>query len=222
MTEPRDLPLTEMCELVRKGALRPEEIIESCLRAYDVLNDRLKAFISLDKERVLEQARSLNSKGPRSRMGCWGGSPSPSKTLSMLSESSRLKGRLLFESALPADRDAPIVDRLKKSGAIIFGKTNLHEFAWGGTSSNPHFGICRNPWNPDYIPGGSSGGSGAAVAAHMVPGGPGHRHPGFHSYSQRPLRNCGAKTHLWSAPHGRDFPFGLYPGPCGANDPKRG
>ena len=169
MTEPRDLLLTEMCELIRKGELHPVEIIESCLRAYDVLNDHLKAFISIDKEGILEQARSLNSKSP-TQDGLLGGIPIAVKDLIDVAGVVTTQGSSFFRNALPADRDAPIVDRLKKSGAIIFGKTNLHEFAWGGTSSNPHFGICRNPWNPDYIPGGSSGGSGAAVAAHMVPG----------------------------------------------------
>ncbi len=169
MTEPRDLLLTEMCELVKKGVLKPEEIIESCLKIFDVLNDQLSAFISIDKERILEQARSLNSKGP-APAGLLGGIPIAVKDLIDVAGVVTTQGSSFFRNALPADKDAPIVDRLKKSGAIIFGKTNLHEFAWGGTSSNPHFGICRNPWNPDYIPGGSSGGSGAAVAAHMVPG----------------------------------------------------
>jgi len=61
--------------------------------------------------------------------------------------------------------DATVAQRLKGAGAIILGKTNMHEFAWGGTSANPHYGSVRNPWNPERFPAGSSGGSGAAVAA---------------------------------------------------------
>src|SRR5437660_12006065 len=63
------------------------------------------------------------------------------------------------------DEDATVITRLKRAGALIIGKTNLHEFAWGGTTDNPHYGTCRNPWNPERFPAGSSGGSGAAVAA---------------------------------------------------------
>ena len=169
MTEPRDLHLTEMCELIKKGELKPVEIVESCLKTFDLLNDHLKAFISIDKDRILAQARSMNSTVSAPE-GLPGGIPIAVKDLIDVAGAVTTQGSSFFRKAPPADRDAPIVDRLKKSGVIIFGKTNLHEFAWGGTSSNPHFGICRNPWNPDYIPGGSSGGSGAAVAARMVPG----------------------------------------------------
>jgi aspartyl-tRNA(Asn)/glutamyl-tRNA(Gln) amidotransferase subunit A len=169
MTEPRDFLLTEMCDLIKKGKLKPEEIVESCLKSFDLLNDQLKAFISIDKEGILKQVHNLNLKKPGPDGFLWG-VPIAIKDLIDVAGVVTTQGSSFFRNALPADNDAPIVDRLKKSGALIFGKTNLHEFAWGGTSSNPHFGICRNPWNPDYIPGGSSGGSGVAVAAHMVPG----------------------------------------------------
>lgn len=66
-----------------------------------------------------------------------------------------------------AEADATVTARLRRAGAVITGKANLHEFAFGGTTQNPHHGACRNPWNPEAIPGGSSGGSGAAAAAGM-------------------------------------------------------
>ena len=66
-----------------------------------------------------------------------------------------------------ANRDAFIIDRLRRQGAVIVGKANLHEWVFGPTSQSKHYGPCRNPWNTDHVPGGSSGGSGASVAADM-------------------------------------------------------
>src|SRR5260370_11726429 len=73
-------------------------------------------------------------------------------------------GSLILRDFLPSD-DATVVRKLRQAGAIVLGKTNLHEFAYGVTSENPHYGPVRNPWNTDRIAGGSSGGSAAAVAA---------------------------------------------------------
>src|SRR5207245_4376295 len=73
-------------------------------------------------------------------------------------------GSLVLRDFLPSD-DATVVRKLRRAGAIVLGKTSLHEFAYGVTSENPHYGPVRNPWNTDRIPGGSSGGSAAAVAA---------------------------------------------------------
>src|SRR6201988_1245939 len=73
-------------------------------------------------------------------------------------------GSSLLQELIP-QQDAPIAFRLKEAGAVILGKTNMHEFAYGVTSNNPHYGPVRNPWDLARIPGGSSGGSAAAVAA---------------------------------------------------------
>ncbi len=77
-------------------------------------------------------------------------------------------GSNLFQDHVP-DHDATVVEWLREGGAVLVGKTGMHELAYGITSANPHFGAVRNPWDRDRIPGGSSGGSGAAVAAGMVP-----------------------------------------------------
>lgn len=76
-------------------------------------------------------------------------------------------GSKFFADHVPAV-DAPVVQKLKRAGAIVISKANMHEFAFGGTTQNITYGACRNPWDTDYIPGGSSGGSGAAVAAEMA------------------------------------------------------
>ena len=90
-------------------------------------------------------------------------------------------GSKLFEDHVP-DHDAAVVESLRAGGAVLVGKTGMHELAYGITSSNPHFGAVRNPWDRDRIPGGSSGGSGAAVAGGMVCDGHGQRHRRFHSH----------------------------------------
>ncbi|MEX2533109.1 MAG: amidase [Nitriliruptoraceae bacterium] len=76
-------------------------------------------------------------------------------------------GSKFFTDHVPTT-DAPVVEKLKAAGAIVISKTNMAEFAIGGTTQNEHYGSCRNPWNTDHIPGGSSGGSGAAVATEMA------------------------------------------------------
>ena len=169
MTEPCDLFLTEMSRFIQNGEITSLEIVESCLKRYEALNDSLKAFISLNKEKVLNQARQMDAGRPDQPGPLWG-IPIAVKDLIDVAGETSTQGSFFFKNAPPAQHDAPIITRLKKSGAVCFGKTNLHEFAWGGTSSNPYFGFCRNPRNHDYIPGGSSGGSAAAVGAGMVPG----------------------------------------------------
>src|SRR6185295_5723721 len=76
-------------------------------------------------------------------------------------------GSVIFMHHVPK-RDAAVVEHLASAGAVLVGKTGMHELAYGITSNNPHFGTIRNPWNPERIPGGSSGGSGSAVASGMV------------------------------------------------------
>lgn len=169
MTEPRELGLVEMAELVAKGELTSGEIVQSCLEALDAYNSHLKAFISIDREDVVKRAREIDSQAAKDR-GLLAGIPVAVKDLIDVAGQVTTLGSSFFRETEPVKKDAPIIGRLKNEGAVIFGKTNLHEFAWGGTSANPHFGICRNPWNLEHNPGGSSGGSGAAVAARIVPG----------------------------------------------------
>ena len=168
MKNPGDLDLVNMIHHVRKKELSPLEIIESCLEAVSFYNDELKAFISIDGEKIRAQARLITESGlgDASMLSCM---PIAIKDLIDVKGEVTTNGSSFFKKVAPAKTDAPVIRRLRKNGAVIFGKTNLHEFAWGGTTENPHFGICRNPWNPDHSAGGSSGGSGAAVASGMAP-----------------------------------------------------
>jgi len=165
----RDFELTEMIELMRKGELTSHQIVQSCLEAVEAYNEKFRAFISIDADEVLAQSRKIDLQ-PGKKKGPLKGIPVAIKDLIDVAGQVTTAGSSFFRNAKPAESDAPIIQRLREAGAIIFGKTNLHEFAWGGTSENPHFGFCRNPWNPEHCAGGSSGGSGLAIATHMAPG----------------------------------------------------
>jgi aspartyl-tRNA(Asn)/glutamyl-tRNA(Gln) amidotransferase subunit A len=170
MSKARDFELIEMIELMKKGEITSCQIVQSCLEAIEAYNEKLRAFISIDGDGVLKQSRKIEAQSEKKKKGLLSGIPIAIKDLIDVAGQVTTAGSSFFRNAKPAESDAPIVQRLREAGAIIFGKTNLHEFAWGGTSENPHFGFCRNPWNPDYSAGGSSGGSGVAIATRMAPG----------------------------------------------------
>jgi len=100
-----------------------------------------------------------------------------------------------------------VVRRLKGAGAVILGKLNMHEFAYGGSSIVSFFGPVRNPWSTEHIAGGSSSGSAVAVAAGLCYGALGSD-TGFHSPAGSLLRRCGIETNLWAGEHARrDYAF---------------
>ena len=129
----------------------------------------LNAFITLDPSRVLEQAREADRH--RAKGGLLGplhGLPIPIKDSLNTAEYSTTAGTAALRDFRPA-ADAPLVATLRGAGAIVLGKTNLHELSFGWTSNNHAFGAVHNPYDPGRIPGGSSGGTAVAIAAHMAP-----------------------------------------------------
>jgi aspartyl-tRNA(Asn)/glutamyl-tRNA(Gln) amidotransferase subunit A len=128
-------------------------------------HSNLNAFITLMDEHSLAEAEQRDSEIRRGEIrGPLHGIPIAVKDLFFTKGVRTTCGSRIFEDYIP-DHDADVVIRLRHAGAVIIGKTGLHELAYGITSNNPHFGPVRNPHDPDRIPGGSSGGSGAAVAA---------------------------------------------------------
>jgi mandelamide amidase len=127
----------------------------------------LNAWISRDPEGLIEQAKSLDQARPKHQMPLAGISIAIKDNIDT-SDLPTSGGTRSLLDARP-QRNAPVVDVLLQAGALIAGKTNLHELALGGTTNNAVTGACCNPWNPLRIPGGSSGGSAVAVAARMVP-----------------------------------------------------
>jgi len=154
------LTASEALARMAQGDLSPQDLAQACLDQIERLNPRLNAFLS-----VLPLVPAAVAALPE---GALSGIPVALKDLIETAGLRTTAGSLFFADYLP-EQDAQVVTRLKAAGALMPGKTNTHEFALGVTSINPHFGPCRNPWDPETITGGSSGGSAAAVAAGMCP-----------------------------------------------------
>lgn len=151
--------------LLAKKKVSPVELTQLYLLRIERLNPKLHAFITLSSENALAEARAAESELLRGRRrGVLHGIPVALKDNIWTRNLRTTMGSLIQRDFVPIE-DATVVRKLRRAGAIVLGKTNLHEFAYGVTSENPHYGPVRNPWKLDRIAGGSSGGSAAAVAA---------------------------------------------------------
>lgn len=162
------MTILEAARLLRAKEVSSAELVEESLRRISTLNPKLNAFITVMEESARKAARVADDELAR------GEDPSPLLGIPIAVKDvfatrgvRTTAGSKLFSNHIP-DHDAAVVERLAAAGAILVGKNNLHELAYGVTSNNPHFGAVRNPHDLGRIPGGSSGGSGAAVAAEMV------------------------------------------------------
>jgi mandelamide amidase len=164
--DPHELTLLEAAAALRTRQLGHLEYVQALLQQTERMAP-LNAWISRDPEGLIEQAKSLDQARPKHQMPL-AGIPVAIKDNIDTSDLPTSGGTRSLLDARPK-RNAPVVDVLLQAGALIAGKTNLHELALGGTTNNAVTGACRNPWNPWRIPGGSSGGSAVAVAARMVP-----------------------------------------------------
>ena len=164
------LTIAEAGRRIASGELSPAELTRAYLERIERLNPRINAYITVTAERALAQARELETELASGRnRGPLHGIP-----IALKDNIDTAGIRTTAASAVYADRvpseNAPVVNLLREAGAVFLGKLNMHEFAYGGTCVVSHYGPIRNPWNFDYTPGGSSGGSGAAVAARMCAG----------------------------------------------------
>ncbi|MDQ0016716.1 aspartyl-tRNA(Asn)/glutamyl-tRNA(Gln) amidotransferase subunit A [Variovorax boronicumulans] len=165
MSELLDLGLAEAARLVRERKVSPVELVEASLARIRAHDGVLKSFITVFEEQAMQVARAAELlSGAGHELGPLQGIPLALKDNVAVRGSRTTAGSKILADWLP-EADATVTTRLRQAGAVFIGKTNMHEFAWGGTSANPHYGAVRNPWDPAHFPAGSSGGSAVAVAA---------------------------------------------------------
>ena len=166
-TELSKLSLADASELVRRKSVSPVELTAACLKRIEQSNPTLNAFITVTAETATQEARRAETEIQR---GGWKGPlhgiPIALKDLFDTAGVLTTAGSAVFQDRIP-QQDAEVVRRLKAAGAVLLGKLNLHEFAYGGSGMIGHFPPARNPRNTDFITGGSSSGSGAAVGAEL-------------------------------------------------------
>ena len=159
--------ILELGELLRRRSLSPVELVEQHLERIEKLNPTLNAFITITADQARAQARQAETE---IREGDWRGPlhgvPIGLKDIIDTAGTRTTAASALFKDRIPTE-DAEVVTRLKTAGAVLIGKQNLHEFAYGGSNIISYYGEVHNPWNLAHITGGSSGGSAASVAANL-------------------------------------------------------
>jgi len=166
--DPTDLTVAELGQRYRDGGCSPVDVVEAYLARIERLNPGLNAYWTVTAERArTDAARAADELRAGRDRGALHGVPIGLKDLVDTAGIRTPGGAKFFADRVP-DTDAAVARRLRDAGAVLLGKLATHELAWGVTTTNPHFGPTRNPWDRTRIPGGSSGGSAAATAAHLA------------------------------------------------------
>ena len=164
------LSIAEVVGLVKGKEVSPREVVEAVLRRIEALDPKVKAYITVMGEEALTEAEALEKALARGgRPGPLAGATISLKDLCYTKGVRTTGGSRVLADFVPS-YDGTLVARLRRAGAIIIGKANMHEFAMGVSTDNPFYGAARNPWDPQRIPGGSSGGSGNSVASDLCHG----------------------------------------------------
>ncbi len=154
----------ELHDLLVKKEIRPQEIVEDVFKRIEAVEDKVKAYLSLTKELALKQAEEAEKKILKGETSPLTGIPLAIKDNICTEDIKTTCASKMLENFVPP-YDATVIKALKAEGAVMVGKTNMDEFAMGSSTENSAFQITHNPWDLDRVPGGSSGGSAAAVAA---------------------------------------------------------
>lgn len=163
-----NLSIVRAARALRDKELSPLELTEAYLRRIEELNPQVNAYITVTAERALEDARRATEELAAGKArGPLHGIPIAHKDLYETAGIRTTGGARIHTNHIP-EADCTVARKLREAGTILLGKLNTHEYAFGVTTNNPHFGPTRNPWDLERIPGGSSGGAGAAIAAGLA------------------------------------------------------
>lgn len=156
-------------QMLDQGECSSEELVKFYLDRIEQWNGRLGAYISIDNDGALERARSIDTRRKRGEaLGALAGLPVAIKDVLCTRRLRTTCGSKMLED-YQSPYDATVVERILAADGVVLGKTNLDEFAMGGTTENSAFGVARNPWDTSRVPGGSSGGAAVCVAADLAP-----------------------------------------------------
>lgn len=166
----RRVTVAELAADVQAGKVAARELVQHALDRIDALDDRINAFTSVDGESAMAAAAAIDERVAKGdEIGDLAGIPIAVKDLEDAAGFVTSRGSAIWADGAPATADSILVARLKAAGCVVVGKTNTPELGFKGDTANPRFGATKNPWNLERSPGGSSGGSAAAIAAGMVP-----------------------------------------------------
>jgi len=163
-----DATIGELAQALRSRRVSSVELAGQALTRIERAQQRFNAFITIDRDGALEAARAADAALRRGDSGPLTGIPIAHKDVLMSAGLKTTCGSRMLANFV-APYDAFVVERLRTAGTVLVGKTNMDEYAMGSSTETSWFGPTRNPWNPAYVPGGSSGGSAVAIAARLVP-----------------------------------------------------
>lgn len=158
-----ELSLTDVARQLQAKQIGVEETVKACLERIETTEPAIQALLTINADQALEQAREMDKDGPKQNQPLWGVPIAIKDAISTKGLRTTAASRIL-ENFVPI-YDAFVIHKLKEAGAIILAKANMDEFAMGSATENSAFQKTRNPWNTAKVPGGSSGGSAASVAA---------------------------------------------------------
>ncbi|MGB5716923.1 MAG: amidase, partial [Gammaproteobacteria bacterium] len=160
--------LVELAADLQKGTYSSEELTRACLQRISTHDERLNSFVTVTEAQALAAAQAADAVIKAGNAGPLTGIPFAHKDIFCTSGVKTSCGSRMLDNFI-APYDATVTEKLLEAGAVMIGKTNMDEFAMGSSNETSFYGPVRNPWDETTVPGGSSGGSAAAVAARLVP-----------------------------------------------------